>query len=294
VTVPGSAPAKPIWNTQVLRSGDDFLSTSEPDEFQFLRNFDQPPGARAAILAQTDESNGILYPVNCEVLSFDPRIASDHAISRRIPGDTLSEGAFIIFPLVEELIFSEHQAHEGKFSRIWKAKLEEKLNRDAGGFIKRLKAGGIELRHLRNCAENWCKPPTTVIHAPLHSKHFKILVETLGIEFDKDIRAASQRAPWWQYAWDEIRRARGEAIQTGLDEHELVAEQLACLLTEMLPKIRETSVCEDNFTVPIPANTSVRGVFRFSKIIVLEPGFSAPDHRLKTIDRLRDLERWRV
>jgi hypothetical protein len=103
-----------------------------------------------------------------------------------------------------------------------------------------------------------------------------------------------RRRPWWEYAWSEIGHARGEAIQAGIQEHDIVDEQLFALLNSLLPEIRRSAADEPVFAVEIPEGKDLTGAVRFYKIRSIEDGFLVPDTMLKVICDLDTVEQWRA
>jgi hypothetical protein len=120
-----------------------------------------------------------------------------------------------------------------------------------------------------------------------------MLVRVLGIDHDPST-ARTLRRPWWEYAWAEIGRARGEAIQTGIQEHEIVDEQLFVILRDLLSDIRRRAAAEPIFELDIPEGRELTGAVRFYKVRSIESGFLVPDTMLKVICDLDTLEQWRV
>jgi hypothetical protein len=100
--------------------------------------------------------------------------------------------------------------------------------------------------------------------------------------------------PWWKYAWNEIRHARGEAIQNGRNEHELIDEELISILKDLLADIRALSAIHDTYILRIPAGRSLQGFFWFSKVYSVEEGFLVPDSELRLVRELNTIEQWRV
>ena len=121
-----------------------------------------------------------------------------------------------------------------------------------------------------------------------------MLIRVLRIEHDTTAAARTLRRPWWEYAWAEIGHARGEAIQTGMQEHEIIDEQLFAILNDLLPDIRLHAGTEDIFEIQIPADRPLTGAARFYKVRSIEEGFLVPDTILKVISDLDTIEQWRV
>ena len=120
-----------------------------------------------------------------------------------------------------------------------------------------------------------------------------MLIQVLGIDFAQTV-SASHRHASWQEAWDEIRRSRGEAIQAGVQENEIIEEELCSILTGILSDIRRTAADSHDFAVSIPASQGVQGSALFNRVCGVEEGFRAPDGELKVVRDLNSIEQWRV
>lgn len=285
------------WQVHEIRSWDNAGSVGgvvpDMDELQVFAKLTQPQESRRALLLQTGDDHGILYAPYSRVLSFDLNSESDSAVDFRVPGDTLVEGMFVITPALNDDDLGSFQAEEGHYSRIWKTKLAAEFRRDPAELVKRLREAGISVVHLYSRIEHWCKPATTVIHAPQQMRDFELLVRVLGIDFD-EANAKPHRAPWWQYAWDEIRRSRGEAIHTGFQDQQRTDEQLLGLLRERDAQIRALAVAQDSFRFPIPEESSLRGHCMFHKVMSIEDGFQAPGVSLRIVFDLDTIDQWRA
>ena len=213
------------WKVVETHSRDNTIGRHNvPDinEFEVFARLNQRADLQRATLVQLDEDHGILYPPHSRVLGLD---TMTHSVSYRLPGETLLEDMFLILPVVKDARLAGLQAEDGNFSAIWKEKLNAEYRRDPVTLTNRLWDAGLHLLNLQGRIEHWCKPPSTVIHAPQIMQHFEILIKELGLRFDSNESAQNRRAAWWQFAWDEIRRARGEAIQTGFQEQQIVDEE---------------------------------------------------------------------
>ncbi len=291
--------ASPVsWMKNVTHSSDGTTPAGdyEPDsdEFQIFREMNQPEGNRPAILVQIDEEQGILYPPHAKVLSFDPAPSAHEPLSYRLPGETLATGMFIIRALLHGVDLGGLQAEHGHYSRIWKERLRQERQKDQPGLIGRLFSHGLVLGYLRNAIAHWCEEPTTVIHAPQLARHFEILIRVLGIEFTGTDALRPARRPWWQYAWDEIRRSRGEAIAAGFHEQDLIDEQLLAILKNLLADIRRLAAEAEGFALPIPPGQTLQGAALFNKVLSVEEGFHAPQTEIRVVRDLNTFEQWRV
>ena len=206
----------------------------DEDEFKLFQQEKEirPGDKRRATLAVVDQQYGILYAPHSQILSYDPLAANGFRIQLRILGESLAEGMFVIMPRIGDVNLGADQANEGNLSRVWKQRLREEIqiNREALCRILRLK--GLDLQHLSACVENWAEPASTVIHAPQRRKHFEILINALAID-GRPVGGVD----WWQLAWNEVRHSRGEAIQGGMHEHDIVEEQLTAQLGSLLGTI---------------------------------------------------------
>lgn len=285
------------WTRDVVRVGDTTDGAAEmadDDELKLFHALGRVADVRRATLLEIDEEDGILYPPHSQVSTFDPMPYADEPIGYRLPGETLGEGMFLIWPLLSASDLGALRAGEGRYSRIWKERLREEVRRAPDELVRRLRAVGIELRNLRSCVRQWCRAPSTVIHAPQQRRHFEMLVRVLGIDHDSAPAARTLRRPWWEYAWSEIGHTRGEAIQTGIQEHEIVDEQLFVILNDLLPEIRRRAAAEAIFELEIPDGRDLAGAVRFYKVRSIEDGFLVPDTMLKVICDLDTVEQWRV
>jgi hypothetical protein len=265
----------------------------EFDELATFDAFGRGPASRRATLVEIDDDHGILFPPNSQVPSFDPNAVGEPAIALRVPGETLSAGMFVMWALLGDADLGGLQATDGNFSRIWKQRLRDELRRDTAGLVQRLRAAGIELQHLASRARRWWRPPSTVIHAPQQRRHFEALITVLGIDHDSPPAAHTHRRPWWQYAWNEIAHSRGEAIQTGMQEHEIIYEELFAFLGTLQSDLISRAASATTFQIEIPEGRSLRGTVRFYAVRSIEEGFCVPDHALRTICDLDSVEQWR-
>jgi hypothetical protein len=284
------------WRREIIRIGDTAGTTptvADDDDLKIFHALGRSAEVRRATLVEIDEEDGILYPPHSQVATFDPTPHQDEPIGYRLPGETLAEGMFVIWPVLGAADLGALRAGEGRYSRTWKERLREEVRRGPDELVRRLQTAGIELRNLRSCVRQWCRPPSTVIHAPQQRRHFEMLVRVLGIDHDVST-ARTLRRPWWEYAWAEIGHARGEAIQTGIQEHEIVDEQLFVILKDLLSEIRRRAAAEPIFELALPDERALTGVVRFYKVRSIEDGFLVPDTMLKVICDLDTVEQWRV
>ncbi len=285
------------WQRNVIQVGNtpaDVPTSVDSDELAFFGQLNRGSEIRHATLVQIDEENGILYPPHSQVATFDPGPTAEDPIGYRVPGETLTDGMFVMVPILGEADLGGLHSGDGHYSRIWKERLREKRKYAPNDLVRRLREGGIQLRNLAQRVQQWCRPASSVIHAPQTRHHFEILIKVLGVDHDETSTSRLLRRPWWEYAWNEIARSRGEAIQTGMQEHEIVYEELFGILNEILPVVQSSGANREFFQLEIPANKPLQGVIRFYKVRSTEEGFLVPDTMLKVICDLDTIEQWRV
>lgn len=283
-------------NTKKIGSNADEngLPLFDEDEFQMFQSMVRSYENRPAILIQLDDQHGILYPKRMQLLSFDPFASDNEQIEHRLPGETLTEGMFLIFSILGDVDLPELHAKDGTLSPIWKQRLITECKRDKNRLCEKLFDSGIELLSLHSRVNDWCKAATTVIPAPQKGEHFRILIDVLGVYFEQRSDEQKHRLQWWQYAWKEIQRSRGEAISEGSSRQEYIDNKINDILNELRAVIGNKCGCENNFDIEIPSNEELDGRLRFFKIISIEDGFLAPDMALKRICNLSEFEQWRV
>jgi len=286
------------WTQRVTRFGDDDGPTagysSEDDEFQVFGRLNQPGQKRRATLVQIDGEQGILYLPHSQVLSFDPATGTDVPVGHRLPGETLLPGMFVILPQHDDLDLGGSQIQAGFFSSVWKTRLAAEYMADPCGLVGRLKANGIRLLNLHSSVGRWSRTSSGVLPAPGDRCHFQMLIQVLRVGLDGVTPPKHEGGPWWQSAWNEIRHARGDAIQTGRHEHQLIDEELLGILGGLLPAIRCEAAATKAFPLVIPSDRALHGSFSFYKILSTEDGFLAPDTELNAVRELNTIYQWRA
>ena len=287
----------PKWSEERSRTGDhddlQDIEGSDWDELSVFGEKTQSVDNRAAKFVQVDEEHGIFYPPYSRVLSFNPLPRSREPISRRIPGETLLDGMFVIMQELEDVDLGDLQARHGRYSRVWKTRLREEIISNCDELVERLRSAGLDLMHLEGAIKRWSREPGTVIHAPHRIGHFEILIRVLGIEDNEGSVGLHSAIPWWKRAWMEIRQSRGEAIQAGQLEQELVDEQLATILGTLLTDIRREASLGQSFELAVPAASGMSGTLRFFPVIAIEDGFSVPDGELRVVRSIAAIDQWR-
>ena len=287
------------WSAHARVLGEDDEPAAQCDETElgddltFLRDVFRKRDYRKATLVQIDEKLSVLYPPRSQVLSFDPDAASTNPISHRVPGETLRPGMYLVRPNLAAVDLGATHAKGGTYSEVWKSRLKEEFRTDLTGLVRGLRNAGLHLSHLRSAIEYWCRAPTTVIHAPQQERHFEILIKVLRLDTAEVSAKSRIRLPWWQHAWFEIARSRGEAIHSGFVGREVVDEQVVALLNSLILPIRENALANAAFEIAIPPRSDISGSFLFHPIRGVEQGFHVPEQELKVLHDLRTVEKWR-
>jgi hypothetical protein len=125
-------------------------------------------------------------------------------------------------------------------------------------------------------------------------RHFQILIDALAIDPAITQPTGVNSRSWWQRAWDEIRVTRGEAIQTGLQEHEIVEQRALEFLKSILPELRKRAMTGEGFRYQIPLGGDLKGAFVFFKVLRIEEGFLVPETEMKVVRDLNTIEQWRI
>ena len=180
-------------------------------------------------------------------MTSDPNPEAREHVEQRVPGETLHKGMFLIRPSLEDVDLGGVTARHGSYSQVWKGRLRSNFISDPLGLYYRLSEAGLNLIHLYSAIEHWCEPPTSVIHAPQKSRHFQILIEVLDLDENRVVVHGHGSSPWWQLAWAEIQRSRGQAIQSGFLEKEIIEEELVTILRGLLPQIRKEATTNARF-----------------------------------------------
>lgn len=265
------------------------------DDLEWMRQRSSDTDSRVAVLMNLDQGQAALYPARSQILSFDPDPRSDTPIAKRLPFETLDTGMYLIVPAIDDVGLAEVHAESGAYSREWKNKLRDARANDLSGLLTRLRSEGLALHDLAAAIERWCDPPSNVIHAPQQYRHFTALVRTLGMPKEATVDGFGRKrvVPWEKVAWDEIRRSRGEAIQAGVQEREIVDEQLTIILATRLVELRVKSEGKTGFVIDLPADADIRGRLAFHRIEGFETGFRAPEAELRQSGERRYFDRWR-
>jgi hypothetical protein len=247
---------------------------------------------RPATVLEIDDGFCIPFPSQGQVLTAQVNDA-DIEVGQRLACDIEPGSTYLIWPEVGELGVGGAHAREGHYSQQWKEVLRVELRSSKVQLARRLRAAGVELAHLEQCLEYWSKSATTVIHAPQQSLHFRKLIEVLGIEENGDDYPRPRGTTWWRSAWGEIARARGNAIQHGMQEHEILDEALRDVLASMKSQIARAVQNDASFSLRIAEGEALEGIIRFYRILGVEEGLRVPQTLLKERISAAAVNAWR-
>ena len=269
------------------------------DELQIFREMGRALASRTktekslASRVQIDDDNCVFYHPHSEIPCFDPSPQAPQPFGLRSPGETLREGMYTIRAILrQEVDLGDLKAEDGYFTKIWKAELNQACKIDQQDVCEQLRIRGVDLVYLESAIEKWCAPPTTVIRSPQQIKHFRILIEVLGLNSSTDPYFRGRRKEWWEYAWEEIRRSRGEAIREGALQQEIIRDQVLNILSDMLQPIRQQTVESDEFAVEIPPERGLKVAVFFNKVYSVEQGYRIPESMFERLLERHRTEQW--
>jgi len=294
--VPPSGRSSGGWKTSITVVGtrDPAQESGPTDDLSEYHHKTTIEAGRAAILVQSDDGTAALYPRGARLLSYDSACTDSESIAVRLIDEDLADGMFVIQPCVSDVDLGAIHADHGKYSRIWKEKLAKENAEDGGlGIYFKLSDAGIDLENLAAAIDHWCRPPTTVIHAPKRKEHFKALIAALGIQGDVADNDQSRARPFWRVAWDEIKKSRGHAIQAGVEENEFLAGELREILSKQLGQLAKKSAPGASFETPIPAETGISGHFKLRRVLNVSEGFRAPPSVMRKFLKVESFDPWR-
>ena len=269
---------------------------SSPDELEIFARMDRPQSPRRVLLLHIGGNLGLLYPPHAEVLLSAPGASTPDAISRSTLAEVDPCGRFLVRADVGDVNLGAHLTDHGWYSTRWKAELKRQFDWHEEGLLRRLRAAGITLRNLRECVVHWIQRASTVIHAPQRRRHFELLIDVLEMETREPQPTGGRKTagPWWRAAWHEVAASRGLAIQFGLQEQEIIGEEVDRIVLTILPEVQQQVETGEPFRVAIPPGHSLQGSISFLPIREVEEGFCVPDSALKSLIHISEAEKWRA
>jgi hypothetical protein len=292
------------WKRTVVSHTDGDTKQESPeitvhpalDELATFSKMGSIHAPRRAVLLHFGSGFGVLYPPNADVLLLNPGVTTSDALIR-IPLAEAGElrGRFLIRADVGDVNLGAHLTEHGWYSNHWKAELKRQYQHHAEGLLRNLRGTGITLRNLRGCVEHWMHPASSVIHAPQQRKHFEMLIDVLEMESRAPRPNIRRRAvPWSQGAWQEIATSRGQAIQFGMQEQEIIGEEVDRIVFALLPEVLASAQTAEMFRVAIPVGHALEGSISFFLIYEIEAGFCVSESLLKTLMPVSGAEEWRA
>jgi len=292
----GQAESGIVWDRELIRWTDtETRSEEEPttDELQLFSLVRRKEPLYPAVLVQTGNNQGVLKAPNASVLSID--IEAPKLVDLRAAGENLAPGMLVVLPTIDGAGVVDPRAADGHYSRIWKECLSRACVSDKQALVAALRLEGIQLEGISDAVERWRHPATTVIHAPKQAEHFRALMKVLNEDWLQSPEP-TRRLHWWQYAWGEIKKSRGEAIQMGFLEHqEIETTLLGCLQNLSHSIVGDLQRMElDGYPIEysIPAGQPVSGTFRCFKVLSIESGYRVPLNRLDSFVSIFEVSQW--
>ncbi len=92
--------------------------------------------------------------------------------------------------------------------------------------------------------------------------------------------------------WSEVRAARGEAIQLGFQEQQVVDREVR-LLVDMLQEEIDNNFEKEAFQLKIPPSQNLQGSLNFYRVLAVEEGYQAPPAELRLLCELSRIDQWR-
>jgi len=267
---------------------DDFLK----NEFEYYEDkknrFDKIP----CLLINTVNDRGIFKKISSESLVYNRK---KNEIYYEVLEESNPEELFLILPDLDldKIDFGEIlKTKKDQCSKIWKKKLEDEINNDPENLEARLKNAGLDLIHLGQQLRMWCKPTSSVIHAPHSMRNFRILLNVLGFGEKDAVETKKGNEQFWRVASLEISHSRGEAIQTGLQKQEIIDEELLGILSESLIENGGFNFEKDYFRYRLDPDTGISGWLDFLKINSIESGFKVPESNINKTMNIENCDQW--
>jgi hypothetical protein len=281
-----------IWNTKRIRT----VADEKEDEIKFQEHENELSNnyngaskeTQKALFVLISPDQGIFYPPNSQVLSYDTSLSSENPVQVRCVSDELLPGAYIIVPILkeqpEQKVINNIQDNT---SEIWKNLLRKEYYATKKQLCTILEYKGIKLENLLGCIERWLQPASNVISAPQSKEHFEKLMIYLGLNNEKGIE-------WCKRAWDDVRRSRGEAIQDGRIAHEEMETELAYVLNQDIENLKKHLQSNESIKYKIPTWSKHVGDLHLYQITNIQDGYRVDSNELYKFHNSKDIQRWRV
>jgi len=281
-----------IWNTKRIESvadeKKDELQIQEHENELFTHYDSASEETQKALFVLIGPDQGIFYPPNSQVLSYDTSLGLKDPVQVRCVSDELLPGAYIIIPILkdqpEQEVLNNVEDHT---SEIWKHQLRKEYCASKNQLCTILEYKGIKLENLLGCIERWSQPASNVISAPQSKEHFEKLMIFLGLNNEKGIE-------WCKRAWDDVRRSRGEAIQDGRIAHDEMETELACVLNHDIENLKKQLQNNESIKYKIPTWSKLVGDLHLYRITNIQDGYRVDSNELYKYRNPKDIQRWRV
>lgn len=252
----------------------DELQIQEHENELFTHYDSASEETQKALFVLIGPDQGIFYPPNSRVLSYDTSLGLKDPVEVRCVSDELFPGAYIIIPILkdqpEQEVLNNVEDHT---SEIWKHQLRKEYCASKNQLCTILEYKGIKLENLLGCIERWSQPASNVISAPQSKEHFEKLMIFLGLNNEKGIE-------WCKRAWDDVRRSRGEAIQDGRIAHDEMETELACVLNHDIENLKKQLQNNESIKYKIPIWSKLVGDLHLYRITNIQDGYRVDSNEL--------------
>lgn len=282
-----------VWVRTCRQSADDdSWPEVDEDDLQVLQPHPSTVGMRRALLIRLSRGCAALYaPRTCVIVA---RRDESRVLCLAVAAEEIGPGDWLVRPRVEDVDFGGVTLRDGRYATAWKTRLEEAWRFRRSDIEHGLKERDVALEHLGDRVQWWCRQATTVIHAPQQREHFRVLIEVLGIEEDRNHYPRPPGVAWWRLAWREIAHSRGEAIQAGLQGHGIINDQIVAILngphSDLLSRLSHDEDCE----IDLPPDSGLSGFLQCWPVEDSDENYHVPESLLGAIIPLQDAFEWRV
>jgi hypothetical protein len=242
-----------------------------------------------AVRIELSQGCALLRPPRAQLFVIDRADGTPARVEARIA----AEYGYVALPRLNDAEFVVAQAARGHYAPLWKSRLGSLSKSARRTLIQELRLAGVDLVGLPACLREWARSATSVIHAPMKAAHFQALIRCLGIEHDSVTYPRPPATQWWRLAWREVKHSRSAAIDAGLHEHELLADEILTALEEAQSMLRSRVASGSMFTLRLPEERGLDGVIDCYPVEYVEFGYRAPDPVVRSVLSSSQADEWR-
>ena len=214
----------------------------------------------------------------------------------------VKEGDFLIVERLDQCSFSNPGGRRFPYAAIWKARLREKLERDAESLKAELRKRGVSVLNLDSALQEWSESPNDFLHAPRKRRDRQLLLRVLGLE-------KQMGQEWVIGALAEIAEYRGERVSEGSAASEKISAEIRSRLEERVEEIRRWVEEEPDlasYSIMLHGDEGISGHVGLHRIIAVEGASTESDiheeHRIVQVPERRlgmwvepdEVDMWRL